>query len=77
MLPTAADWTMIIGKWQDGLFHTEYDQRDEIVRLPLKKRALDAPVDQLTFSVRSQPPGGAVVMAWETTEVSLPFVVEK
>ena len=76
MLPTADEWTLIINK-QTGIFHLSYYAPEDLARLPLQKRSVDQPVEQLTFAFeknRSQP-GGAIAMTWETTEVSAPFTV--
>jgi len=75
MLPTADLWMLIINK-QTGQFHTEYDARQDLWRVDLEKRVLGSPVDQLTFSIVPRPGGGGVIkLAWETTEVSVPFTV--
>lgn len=76
MLPTADEWTLIINK-QTGIFHLSYYAPEDLARLPLQKRSVDHPVEQLTFAFATDPsqPGGAITMTWETTEVSAPFTV--
>ena len=75
MLPAAGAWTMIVNK-ETGQFHTQYDASQDLGRVELHKRALPAPVEQLTFAIeQAAPSGGAIRMTWETTEVSAPFAV--
>src|SRR5689334_23432797 len=70
MLPTREAWTLIISKQRSG-FHTYYPVDQDLGRVTLKKRELDAPVEQLTFAVTPAAGGGGeLAMSWERTEVS-------
>ena len=75
--PTADTWTLIVSKEPNG-FHTNYNASADLGSLPMSKRALDTPVEQLTFAISKNPAGrgGIVAMSWETTEVSVPFAVQ-
>jgi DUF2911 family protein len=77
VLPTKDKWTLIVSKEPSG-FHTNYNPSADLGHIDLRKRALDAPVEQLTFAVAKNPEGrgGLVTMSWETTEVSVPFTVQ-
>jgi Protein of unknown function (DUF2911) len=77
MLPTADQWTLVVSKEPSG-FHTRYNESADLGRIDLRKRALPAPVEQLTFAIDKNPdaPGGVLKMMWETTEVSAPFLVK-
>ena len=76
ILPTAGAWTLIVSKERSG-FHTNYNPAADLGTVELLKRAVDAPVEQLTFAFVKNPtgPGGSITMTWETTEVSVPFTV--
>jgi hypothetical protein len=75
ILPTREAWTLILSKRPSG-FHTFYPTNEDLGRVPLVKRELDAPVEQLTFGVEPQPGGGgAISMRWERTEVTTTFTV--
>jgi hypothetical protein len=77
MLPTREAWTLIISKQRSG-FHTYYPADQDLGRVTLKKRDLDAPVEQLTFAVTPAGDGnGELAMRWERTEVSAPLQVLK
>ena len=75
--PTAETWTLIVSKEPNG-FHTNYNASADLGSVTLSKRALDTPVEQLTFAIAKNPAGrgGIVAMSWETTEVSVPFAVQ-
>jgi hypothetical protein len=77
MLPTPDKWTLIVSKEPSG-FHTNYNSSADLGHVDVRKRSLDAPVEQLTFAVVKNPEGrgGLVTMSWETTEVSVPFTVQ-
>jgi hypothetical protein len=65
-----------IGQW--GLGSGSYDEKQDLVRVDLKKEALDTPVDQFTMTVSEDPSSGGVLsMVWEKTEFSVPFTVQK
>ena len=76
MLPAADAWTLIVNK-RTGQWHTQYDASQDLGRVALTRRALPAPVEQLTFAIDKDASrtGGAIKMTWETTEVSVPFTV--
>src|SRR5438094_347387 len=69
VLPTAEAWTLVVSKEPSG-FHTRYNESADLGRVELRKRALAAPVDQLTFAIdkNGDAGGGTIKMMWETTE---------
>ena len=65
-----------IGQW--GVGPGSYDEKQDLVRVDLKKEAVDTPVDQFTMAVSKDPSSGGVLsMVWEKTEFSVPFTVQK
>jgi hypothetical protein len=75
-LPGAEQWQLIINK-QTGQWGTEYDQAQDLGRVPLKKTASSAPVEQLTISTdKNTPAGGVLKISWENTELTAPFTVK-
>jgi hypothetical protein len=74
-LPGQTDWQLIVNK-QTGQWGTEYDQKQDLGRVPLKKTATSAPVEQLTISVDKSPAGGGLLrIAWENTALTAPVTV--
>jgi hypothetical protein len=61
-----------------GAWGLQYNDKNDLARVDLKKAALDAPVDQFTMAVAKAPAGGGVIkMSWENTEYSVAFTVQK
>lgn len=77
VLPTRETWKLIVSQEPSG-FHTNYNPSADLGSLEMRKRALDAPVEQLTFAIVKNATGlgGSVTMTWETTEASVPFTVQ-
>jgi hypothetical protein len=74
-LPGQTDWQLIVNK-QTGQWGTEYDEKQDLGRVPLKKTATSAPVEQLTISVDKNPAGGGMLrIAWENTALTAPITV--
>jgi hypothetical protein len=68
---------LIINK-QIGQWGLQYDQKQDLARIDLKKDALDAPVDQFTMALDKDPSGGGILkLSWENTQFSVPFTVQK
>jgi hypothetical protein len=62
-----------LGKWG-----VPVDETHDLVRVDMKRDALDKPVDQLTLAIDKDPAGGGVLkIMWETNQYSVPFTVKK
>jgi len=75
-LPSESGWKLIINK-QTGQWGTEYDQAQDLARVDLTRKALSAPVDQLTIAIEPAGSGGVLKISWETTELTVPFTVKQ
>jgi hypothetical protein len=65
-----------IGQWGAG--PNIYDEKNDVVRIDLKKEALAQPVDQFTLTVARNPDGsGALKLSWENIQYSTSFTVQK
>ena len=68
---------LIINK-QLGQWGTQYDEKQDLARIDLKKDALEKPLDQLAIAVAKNPSGGGVLkIMWEDTQYSAAFTVQK
>lgn len=68
---------LIINK-QVGQWGTQYDEKQDLARVDLKKESSEKSADQFTISVGKNPAGGGIIkLAWEKTEYSVPFTVQK
>lgn len=76
-LPSEDGAKLIVNK-QIGQWGTNYDEKQDLARIDMKKESTDKPVDQFTMSVGKNPGGGGIIkMMWEETQYSVPFTTEK
>jgi tRNA A37 threonylcarbamoyladenosine modification protein TsaB len=68
---------LIVNK-QLGQWGTQYDEKQDLARIDMKKDALEKPLDQLAIAVAKNPSGGGVLkIMWEDTQYSAAFTVQK
>jgi hypothetical protein len=71
-LPAESGWTLIINK-QTGQSGLEYNQEQDLARVPMKVSKLPAPVEQFTISWKKTGASSAdLVLEWENTRLSVP-----
>jgi hypothetical protein len=76
-IPTASGWTLIVNK-QTGQWGTEYDQKQDLARIPMKAARTTAPVEQFTIDVQPRGQGaGLLSFAWDTARAELPFTASR
>jgi len=76
-LPAEDGSAKLIVNKQIGQWGLQYDEKQDLARIDLKKDALEAPVDQFTMAVEKTPPsGGTLKMMWENTQFSVPITVQ-
>lgn len=72
-LPAESGWQLIINK-QTGQWGTEYDQSQDLARIPMKVQKLESPVDQFTISFDKRGPNAGVMkLEWENTSATIDF----
>jgi hypothetical protein len=73
LLPAADGWTLIVNR-KTGGSGLEYDEGQDVGRVPLTVEAVEAPAEQFTIEVRggSSP---ALVVAWDRMRGSTPIRV--
>ena len=75
--PEESGAKLIVNK-QLGQWGLQYDEKQDLARVDLKKEALEKPLDQFTMAVEKNPSGGGVLkLSWENTQYSVPFTVQK
>ncbi len=68
---------LIVSK-QIGQWGTQYDQGQDLFRVPMTKEALATPLDQFAIAVQKNPSGGGVIkLMWESTQYGVNFTVVK
>jgi hypothetical protein len=66
--PTEAGAKLIVNK-QTGQWGTKYDEKQDLVRIDLKKQPAEKPVDQFTIAIDN----GVLKLMWEDTQYSAPI----
>ena len=67
--PEEGSAKLIVNK-QTGQWGTKYDESQDLVRIDLKKQALEKPVDQFTIAVDKTEVDGVLKLMWENTQYS-------
>jgi hypothetical protein len=68
---------LIVNK-QTGQWGTKYDEKQDLVRIDMKKEAVDKPVDQFTMTLEKNPAGGGTLkLTWENTQYSVSLKAKK
>ena len=76
-LPAEDGSAKLIVNKQLGQWGLQYDEKQDLARVDLKKATLESPVDQFTMAIAKNPSGGGVLkMSWESTEYSVPITVQ-
>jgi len=76
-IPGKKEWTLILNKnWQQHLA-SEYDEKDDVVRVSVKPKKI-AHTERLQYFVEpDKSNSGKLSVAWEQVKVELPFSVIK
>jgi Protein of unknown function (DUF2911) len=77
MLPQADGAAKLIVNRQIGQWGTQYDEKQDLVRLELKKQSADVPADQFTMAIEKGGDGGVLKLIWEDTQYTVAFTVQK
>ena len=75
-LPGDKSWQLIVNK-QTGQSGTEYDQKQDLARIPMTVTKTSGPVEQFTIAVADTPAGGDLRLTWESTQATASFTVMK
>jgi len=77
-LPVENGTSKLIINKQLGQWGSQYDEKQDLARIDVKKAAPAASVDQFTMGVAKDPAGGGVLtIAWENQEFSVPYSLKK
>lgn len=75
-VPNPSQWTLIINRETDQ-WGTVYHYDQDLARIPATPRSLPAPVELFSIALEPAAGGGAIVLTWETTRVTVPFQVAR
>jgi len=72
LMPEEGAAKLIVNK-QTGQWGTKYDEKQDLVRIDMKKQAAAKPVDQFTIAVD----GDMLKLTWEDVQYSAPIAAKK
>ena len=72
LMPEEGGAKLIVNK-QTGQWGTKYDEKQDLVRIDMKKEAAAKPVDQFTIAVDN----GVLKLMWEDVQYSAPIAAKK
>jgi hypothetical protein len=67
-IPNENEWTIILNK-QTGQSGTEYNKKQDLLRVQVPVRKLEQPIEQLT--IRFEP--NNMIIEWDRTQVAVPL----
>ena len=71
--PGEKAWKLIINK-QTGQWGTQYDEKQDLVRVDLKVESLPTPLELFTITLAATgADAGMLTLEWETTKLSVPI----
>jgi len=78
VLPAEDGSAQLIVNKQIGQWGLQFDEKQDLFRVPLAKDALNEPLDQFAMAVQRTPGGGGVIkLMWESTQYSVAFTTVK
>ena len=76
-IPGKKEWTIIINKnWEQHLA-TEYDEKDDIIRIKVKPKMVNHTERLQYFIETGKKDAGKIAVAWEKIRVEVPFTLKK
>jgi hypothetical protein len=73
-IPARGRWQLIVNK-QTGQWGTAYDSTQDLARIPVTTEIVNDPVERFTVRIDPTSTGGLIRMAWDRTQVRIPFTV--
>jgi hypothetical protein len=75
-IPGEKEWTIILNKhWKQHLA-SEYDEKDDIIRVKVKPSTIDHTERLQYFIETDKATSGKIAVAWEKVKVEFPFVIK-
>jgi hypothetical protein len=71
-MPTKSGWTIMFNK-EANLWGTQYNPANDVLRVPMKVKQLQEPVEVMTIEIIPANGGGSINVVWEKTKASVAF----
>ncbi len=76
-IPDKDKWTVIINHQKDKWGAFSYDEQKDVVRIDVPIERLEKVIDVFSIAFKETTEGADLVMAWDTTQTSLPITFKK
>lgn len=76
-IPTKDKWTIIVNKQTDRWGAFSYDDKKDVARVDVPVTKLETAIESFSIVFTDAPEGANMVMAWDTTQVTLPIGFKK
>jgi len=76
-IPSATKWTIIVNKQTDRWGAFSYDETKDVARIDVPVVKLEKPIETFSITFVDQYGGANMIMAWDTTQVTLPILFKK
>ena len=76
-IPGKKEWIVIINKNWDQHLASEYDEKDDMVRVKVKPRKNEHTERLQYFIEATKPNEGTIAVAWEKVRIEFPFIIKK
>jgi hypothetical protein len=74
-IPSDSHFQLVVNN-ELNTFHTYYNQRADLGRVPMTLRKLQEPVEEMTFTVEPRSEGGGTLaLSWDDREYSVAFTI--
>lgn len=76
-IPSKDKWTIIVNKQTDRWGAFSYDEKKDVARVDVPVTKLETAIESFSIVFTVAPEGANMVMAWDTTQVTLPIGFKK
>ena len=76
-IPSKDNWTIIVNKQTDKWGAFTYDEQKDLLRIEAPLSQLANTVETFSITFNETPKGADLIMAWDTTQASLPITFKK
>lgn len=76
-IPSKGKWTIIVNKQTDRWGAFTYDEAKDVARIDVPVTLLEKPVEVFSIIFMDNANGADMIMAWDTTQVTVPISFKK
>lgn len=74
-IPDLNQWTIIFNK-ETGQWGTNYDEKQDILRVTVPSATLPSPTENFTIMIKPQSTGADIHLIWDQTDIVMPVTIQ-